>query len=120
MLRSVAAKVARLPPSCSAPATALGASSRAFASSASHFAQTPPQPTPPPSSGPSSKTIQQPHITAQEAADKALEEKGTTPPKPLSRALGVRDPPRKGKQSREEWRADLLNREKRIEERRHL
>ncbi|GAA5973296.1 hypothetical protein JCM8115_007114 [Rhodotorula mucilaginosa] len=124
MLRSVAAKAARsLPQSCSAPATALVASGRGFASSASHFAAaTPPPPTPPPSSsGPSStRTTQQPHITAQEAADKALEEKGTTPPKPLSRALGVRDPPRKGKQSREEWRADLLNREKRIEERRHL
>ncbi|KPV75417.1 uncharacterized protein RHOBADRAFT_36272, partial [Rhodotorula graminis WP1] len=37
-----------------------------------------------------------------------------------SRALGVREPPRKGKQSREEWRADLLNREKRLQERRHL
>ncbi|BGP55308.1 Mitochondrial ATPase complex subunit atp10 [Rhodotorula sphaerocarpa] len=67
-----------------------------------------------------SPSASQPHITAQEAVDKALEEKGTPPPKPLSRALGVVDPPTKGKQSREEWRADLLNREKRIQERRHL
>ena len=118
MLRSVTANVARsLPRSYSAPAAALGAAGRGFASSASHFAAAPPPSTPEPTR---SKTTQQPHITAQEAADKALEERGTTPPKPLSRALGVRDPPRKGKQSREEWRADLLNREKRIEERRHL
>lgn len=67
-----------------------------------------------------SPSASQPHITAQEAVDKALEEKGTPPPKPLSRALGVVDPPTKGKQSREEWRADLLNREKRMQERRHL
>ncbi|GAA5909892.1 Atp10p [Sporobolomyces salmoneus] len=62
----------------------------------------------------------QPHLTPEEAASKKLEEKDTKPPPYLSRALGIKEPPRKGKQSREEWRADLLNREKRVQERRHL
>ncbi|GAA5981821.1 hypothetical protein JCM10908_004621 [Rhodotorula pacifica] len=127
MLRTLAGTVAttsaRPARRCIASAAAytLG---RNFTSSVSQLASQPPRPAPPTPAGPASTSAPraepQPHITAQEAADKALEEKGTTPPKPLSRALGVREPPRKGKQSREEWRADLLNREKRIEERRHL
>jgi len=59
-------------------------------------------------------------LTPEEAASKKLEEKDTKPPPYLSRALGIKEPPKKGKQSREEWRADLLNREKRVQERRHL
>jgi len=59
-------------------------------------------------------------LTPEEAESKKLEEKDTVPPPYLSRALGINEPPRKGKKSREEWRADLLNREKRVEERRHL
>ncbi|GAA6024054.1 hypothetical protein JCM11491_001615 [Sporobolomyces phaffii] len=62
----------------------------------------------------------QPHLTPEEAASKQLEERDTRPPPYLARALGIEQPPRKGKQSREEWRADLLNREKRVQERRHL
>ncbi|GAA6002523.1 hypothetical protein JCM10207_001161 [Rhodosporidiobolus poonsookiae] len=73
---------------------------------------------------PSSSTPPQPtaagHLTAQEQADKKVEEKNTRPAPYLSRALGVKEPPTKGKKSREEWRADLLNRQKRIDERRHL
>lgn len=75
--------------------------------------RTEPDPAPAPSTSKS-------HLTPQEAADKELEEHGTKPPPFLSRALGVKEPPRKGKKSREEWRADLLNREKRLDERRHL
>ncbi|GAA5993745.1 hypothetical protein JCM5350_008218 [Sporobolomyces pararoseus] len=67
-----------------------------------------------------SSNPKQPHLTPEEAASKKLEEKDTKPPPYLSRALGIKEPPRKGKQSREEWRADLLNREKRVQERRHL
>ncbi|GAA5916322.1 hypothetical protein JCM8208_007393 [Rhodotorula glutinis] len=84
-------------------------------------------PTPPPPSSrrsadpaPAPAPTAGPHLTPQEQADKQLEEQGTKPPPFLSRPLGVQEPPRKGKQSREEWRADLLNREKRLQERRHL
>lgn len=69
---------------------------------------------------PPSPSPNQPHLTPDEAASKKLEERDTKPPPYLARALGIKEPPRKGKQSREEWRADLLNREKRVEERRHL
>lgn len=60
------------------------------------------------------------HLTAQEEAAKRLEETDTKPPPYLSRALGIRERPTKGKISREEWRANLLSKEKRVQERRHL
>ncbi|GAA5857454.1 hypothetical protein JCM8547_009281 [Rhodosporidiobolus lusitaniae] len=60
------------------------------------------------------------HLTPQEQADRAREEKNTKPAPFLSRALGVKELPTKGKKSREEWRAELLSKEKRLQERRHL
>ncbi|GAA6027328.1 hypothetical protein JCM8097_002597 [Rhodosporidiobolus ruineniae] len=89
---------------------------RSFASSSSACSPPSSRSTPPPAASSSSTS----HLTAQERADKALEEKNTKPAPFLSRALGVKEPPRKGKKSREEWRADLLNKEKRLDERRHL
>ncbi|GAA5881974.1 hypothetical protein JCM16303_003491 [Sporobolomyces ruberrimus] len=80
---------------------------RSFSSSSTPFSTSP-------------NPAKEPHLTPEEAASKKLEEKDTRPPPYLSRALGIKEPPRKGKQSREEWRADLLNREKRVQERRHL
>ncbi|GAA5964036.1 hypothetical protein JCM21900_001253 [Sporobolomyces salmonicolor] len=78
---------------------------------------------PPPSSssrqGPPSPASSS-HLTPEEEASKRIEEKDTPPPPYLSRALGIAEPPRKGEKSREERRADLLSKEKRIEERRHL
>ncbi|ORY92939.1 ATP10 protein-domain-containing protein [Leucosporidium creatinivorum] len=60
------------------------------------------------------------HLTPEEAAAKKLEEKDTKPPPYLSKALGVKDKPTKGKPSREEWRANLLSRQRRLDERKHL
>ncbi|GAA6064624.1 hypothetical protein JCM10212_006069 [Sporobolomyces blumeae] len=91
------------------------------------YSSSSPNRSPPSSSSHRSTTAQkasasttQPHLTPEEAASKKLEEKDTRPPPYLSRALGINEPPKKGKKSREEWRADLLNREKRVQERRHL
>lgn len=97
---------------------------RTFTSSPIFSSPNPPPPSSPrpPSAFPSrpDPAPPKPHLTPREAEDKATEEKGTRPAPFLSRALGVVEPPSKAKKSREEWRADLLNREKRLEERRHL
>ncbi|BGP39825.1 Mitochondrial ATPase complex subunit atp10 [Rhodotorula kratochvilovae] len=119
MQRTALGQVARHLPARAHPALALPAH-RSFSSSppvASSSSSPPPPPSRPEHPAP---THAGPHLTPQEQADKQLEEKGTKPAPFLSRPLGVSEPPRKGKQSREEWRADLLNREKRLQERRHL
>lgn len=60
-------------------------------------------------------------MTPHEQASKKIEEvPDAAPPPYLSKALGVQEKPRKGKMSREEWRANLLSKKKRIDERRHL
>ncbi|GAA5901462.1 hypothetical protein JCM6882_006284 [Rhodosporidiobolus microsporus] len=120
MLKSCATATARtLPtrPPLSAPIVV-----RPFSSSSLLFTTpTPPSHLPPkPSSSSAPQSAPSPHLTPQEQADKTVEEKNTRPAPYLSRALGVKEPPRKGKKSREEWRADLLNKEKRLDERRHL
>lgn len=60
------------------------------------------------------------HLTPAEEKSRRLEESGTKPPPYLARALGVQEPPTKGKPSREEWRANLLSQKRRLEERKHL
>lgn len=115
LTRQALARSRPTPPSFHRPLS----SSPPFASSSS----SPPPPAPQPSrrpADPAPAPSAGPHLTPQEQADKQLEEQGTKPPPFLSRPLGVQEPSRKGKQSREEWRADLLNREKRLQERRHL
>ncbi|GAA5903687.1 hypothetical protein JCM5296_002119 [Sporobolomyces johnsonii] len=117
MLRTTAATAARQLVSASAPRStpAALAPSRFFSLSSSRAS--PPSPSsrqgPPP---PASSS----HLTPEEEASKKIEQKDTPPPPYLSRALGIAEPPRKGQKSREERRADLLNQEKRIAERRHL
>ncbi|BGP15963.1 hypothetical protein JCM10213_004778 [Rhodosporidiobolus nylandii] len=116
MLRSIASTSARV---LRAPATLPPAASRSFSSSPSP--RSPPPPKRPQPQPPSQPSEQAPHLTAQEAADKSVEERDTKPAPYLSRALGVKQKPVPGrKQTREEWRADLLSREKRLDERRHL
>ena len=77
----------------------------------------------PTSPSPSSTTpVSNNHLTAEEISSKKSDERNVDsgPPQPLDRPLGVAEPPTKGKQSREEWRKDLLDQNKRINERRHL
>lgn len=76
-----------------------------------------------PSRTPSSKVpAPNSHLTPAEINSKKSDESNVDagPPLPLDRPLGVAEPPTKGKQSREEWRKDLLDQSKRINERRHL
>ncbi|BGP00416.1 Mitochondrial ATPase complex subunit atp10 [Rhodotorula toruloides] len=123
MLKTVAGRSARLLQTTATPLVR-PAVVRSFSSSPISSSSKPAPPTPPqPPAGPSSRPdvpSSKPHLTPKEASDKATEEKGTKPAPFLSRALGVVEPPSKAKRSREEWRADLLNKEKRLEERRHL
>lgn len=62
------------------------------------------------------------HLTAHEISSKKSDESQVDgiAPVALDRALGVVDPPTKGRQSREEWRKDLLNQDRRMGERKHL
>lgn len=80
-----------------------------------------PSPTPKPKpSLPKKPSPTEPHLTPAELASKKLEETNTPPAPYLTRALGVSTRPTKAPQTKEEWRAGLLSREGRVEERRHL
>lgn len=81
------------------------------------------KPPPPPSSVSEPEPASTPsrsHLTPAEEQSRRIEEVGTKPPPYLARALGVKEPPTKGKPSREEWRANLLSQKRRLEERKHL
>lgn len=60
------------------------------------------------------------HLTPSEQEAKKLEEASAKPPPHLQRALGVKEPPKTGQISREEWRLNLLSKERRLKERKHL
>lgn len=60
------------------------------------------------------------HLTSEERSRKKLEHLTSKPPPYLSRAPGITSPPRKEALSKEEWRANFLSPERRIDERRHL
>ncbi|KAM0787779.1 hypothetical protein ACM66B_003834 [Microbotryomycetes sp. NB124-2] len=77
--------------------------------------------TPSSSPTPSTSAATSSHLTQSEQESKRIEQVETAKPPPyLAKALGVKEKPRKGKPSREEWRANLLSKEKRLDERRHL
>lgn len=80
----------------------------------------PPKPPASPSPLPKKPSPAEPHLTPSELASKKLEETNTPPAPYLTRALGVPNRPTKVPQTKEEWRAGLLSREGRVEERRHL
>lgn len=115
MLASPAARLARsaFPPP--ATAAALTAARASFSSSAL-LASAPKQP----ANLPKKPSSTEPHLTPDELASKKLEETNTPPAPYLTRALGVAAKPTKVPQTKEEWRASLLSKEGRVEERRHL
>lgn len=88
--------------------------SRAFSTSPSLLSP-PPRPPLPKKPSPS-----EPHLTPSELASKKLEESNTPPAPYLTKALGVSERPSKVPQTKEEWRAGLLSKERRVDERRHL
>jgi len=97
--------------------TALPSLPRAAALSSSALASWPAKSAP---KLPKKPSPTEPHLTPDELAAKKLEETNTPPAPYLTRALGVAVKPTKVPQTKEEWRASLLSREGRVEERRHL
>lgn len=77
-------------------------------------------PKPPSPPLPKKPSPREPYLTASELASKQLEETNTPPAPYLTRALGLPSPPSRVAQTKEEWRASLLSRERRLDERKHL
>ncbi|SCV71122.1 BQ2448_2710 [Microbotryum intermedium] len=102
-------------PSCSFSTT--------FVSSSS---STPPSSTNSPSTATSTRPSTTPsispdsHLTDSEAELKKVEQRNTAPPPYLSRALGLMNKPSTDPVTREEWKRNLLSKERRLSERKHL
>ncbi|SCZ99415.1 BZ3500_MvSof-1268-A1-R1_Chr3-1g06001 [Microbotryum saponariae] len=103
-----------------APSCSFSTTCSSFASSSS---STPPSP---PSSSTSTRPSTSPatssdsHLTPSEAELKKVEQRNTTPPPYLSRALGVTNKPSTDPVTREEWKRNLLSKQRRLDERKHL
>ncbi|KDE07517.1 hypothetical protein MVLG_02189 [Microbotryum lychnidis-dioicae p1A1 Lamole] len=103
-----------------APSCSFSTTCSSFASSSSSTPSSPPSSSTSPRPSTSPATYSDSHLTPSEAELKKVEQRNTTPPPYLSRALGMTNKPSTDPVTREEWKRNLLSKQRRLDERKHL